>query len=80
MSTTVSLDEAQAKLKELIHQMSPGDELVITEDTQPIAKIVCERPGPTSQQRATPGLGKGMITFVSPDFNALLDESAFQDN
>ena len=34
---TVSLKEAQDNLPDLIHQLSPGEELVITENDQPIA-------------------------------------------
>jgi antitoxin (DNA-binding transcriptional repressor) of toxin-antitoxin stability system len=30
--TTVSIQEAQAELSELIHQLSPGEEVVITEN------------------------------------------------
>ena len=55
MSTTVTVDEAQAKLKELIHRLAPGDEVLITENQEPVAKLVSEqvqsqpsrRPGPT---------------------------------
>ena len=38
MSATITVEEAQAKLKELIHQLAPGEEVVITENQQPIAK------------------------------------------
>jgi antitoxin (DNA-binding transcriptional repressor) of toxin-antitoxin stability system len=43
MSATISVEEAQAKLKELIHQMTPGEEHVITENQQPVAKLVSEQ-------------------------------------
>src|SRR5271157_4648083 len=35
---TVSIQEAQAKLSDLIHQLSPGEEVVITENSEPVAK------------------------------------------
>ena len=38
--TTVSIEDAQANLKELIHQLSPGEELIITENQQTVAKLV----------------------------------------
>ena len=38
--TTVTLQEAQAKLPELVHNLTPDDELVITENDQPVAKLV----------------------------------------
>lgn len=74
MSATITVEEAQAKLKEIIHQMTPGEELVITENQQPVAKLVSEQPKPQPKQRPDPGLGKGMITFIAPDFDAPLDD------
>ena len=56
--TTVTIEEAQANLKELIHRMTPGDELIITENQQTIAKVVTQtssesklRPPPGAWQR-----------------------------
>ena len=48
--TTVSIEEAQAKLKELIHQMTPGEE-----------PADCREAGQsTSAETSTsPGIGKG---------------------
>lgn len=71
MSTTVTLEEAQAKLKDLIHQLAPGEEIVITENQQAVAKLTSERPKP--KQRPGPGLCKGMITIVSDDDEHLKD-------
>ncbi len=42
MSKTITIDEAQARLKDLIHQLNPGEEVVITENLQPVAKLVGE--------------------------------------
>ena len=36
---TITIQEAQAKLGELIQHLVPGDELVITENEKPIAKL-----------------------------------------
>ena len=44
MSATITVEEAQAKLKEIIHQLAPGEEVVITENQQPVAKLVSEQP------------------------------------
>ena len=75
MSLTISVEEAQTRLKEIIHQMSPGEELVITENQQPVAVLVSHqaKPQPTTQ-RPAPGFGKEMITFIAPDFDAPLEE------
>lgn len=59
MSLTVSLEEAQGRLKELISQRGPGDELIITENDRPIA-VLSAKPA-AERTRRVPGLGKGMI-------------------
>ena len=61
---TVTLQEAQAKLSDLIHQLSPGEEVVITENNHPVAKLVATR---TEKPRPLPGRGKGMLTIVVED-------------
>jgi prevent-host-death family protein len=72
MSTTITVEEAQAKLKELIHQLAPGEEVIITENQRPVAKLVSEQPEPP-KQRPGPGLCKGMISIVADDDEHLKD-------
>jgi antitoxin (DNA-binding transcriptional repressor) of toxin-antitoxin stability system len=74
MSKIVTVEQAQATLKELIHQLTLGEEVIITENQQPVAKLVSEQLRSPSKQRPGPGLGKGMITFIAPDFDAPLEE------
>lgn len=38
--TIFTIEDAQANLKELIHRLSPGEELIITENQQTVAKLV----------------------------------------
>lgn len=45
--TTLTIQEAQAQLEEIIHRLAPGDEVVITENNQPVARLV-----PTATQVA----------------------------
>lgn len=70
---TVTIQEAQAKLPDLIHKLMPGDELVITENNQPVARLVSELPKAKPGQRPPPGLGKGFITIVAEDEEHLKD-------
>jgi len=70
---TVTIQEAQAKLPDLIHNLSPGDEVVITENNQPVARLVSEKPKVKPGLRPPPGLGKGLITIVSDDDEHLKD-------
>ena len=74
MSTSVSVEEAQANVKELIHRLAPGEEVIITENQQPVAKLVSEQLPPAKPPRPGPGLCKGMITFIAPDFDAPLED------
>jgi prevent-host-death family protein len=73
MSATITIDEAQANLRELIHQLAPGQEVVITENQQPVAKLVSELTKPRPGLRPPPGLGKGYITIVSDNDEHLKD-------
>ena len=61
----VTIQEAQARLPDLIHKLTPGEEVVITENNQPVAKLVSEVSKPKNGLRPAPGLGKGFITIVS---------------
>jgi antitoxin (DNA-binding transcriptional repressor) of toxin-antitoxin stability system len=65
MTITISLEEAQAKLKDLVHQLSPGDEIVILENQLPVATLT----GKTSPARKprVPGNCKGMISLLVED-------------
>jgi prevent-host-death family protein len=74
MSATITVEEAQAKLKELIRHLAPGEEIVITENQRPVAKLVSEQPKPARPPRPGPGLCKGMITYMAPDFDAPLED------
>jgi prevent-host-death family protein len=71
--TTVTIQEAQAKLPDLIHRLLPGDEVVITENNQPVAKLVSETTKPAPGLRPPPGLGKGCMTIIADDEEHLQD-------
>lgn len=65
MSIIITLEEAQARLKDLIHQLEPGDEVIITENQHTVEKLVSEISYP--RKPLVPGLGKGMITLLVED-------------
>ncbi len=67
MSANIPIEEVQSRLKELIHQMAPGDEIIITEDQQPVAKLVNGRAISKTNLRPPPGLGKGFVTILAND-------------
>jgi antitoxin (DNA-binding transcriptional repressor) of toxin-antitoxin stability system len=62
---TVTIQEAQSKLPELIRELSPGTEVLITENDQPVAKLVAALPA--RKQRPSPGRAKGMLTILADD-------------
>lgn len=68
--STVTLQDAQAKLSELIHRLSPGDAIVITENNEPVAMLVTPQ-----SEKCTPiaGTGKGTLTILAEDDEHLED-------
>ncbi len=71
--TTVSLQEAQAKLRELVHALTPGDEVVIVENDQPVARIVRAAEQPQRPPRRLGSL-RGTVLYMAPDFDAPLED------
>lgn len=67
----VSVKEAKAKLSELIHQLKPGDEIIITEKNLPVARLVSAE---TTRTQRKLGSLKGTVTHMASDFDAPLDE------
>ena len=69
--TTLSLENAAMQLPEVVHRLGPGEQVLITEGEQVVARLVGE--GTATWQRPKPGLGKGMITVVAEDDDHLKD-------
>jgi antitoxin (DNA-binding transcriptional repressor) of toxin-antitoxin stability system len=69
----VTIQEAQAKLPDLIHKLMPGEEVVIAENNLPVAKLRSESPKQKPGLRPPPGLGKGCISIISDDDEHLKD-------
>lgn len=68
---TITLEEAQARLPELIERLQPGEALVITRNAQPVARLLGEEKA--KRQPRKPGSAKGMLTIVSDDDEHLKD-------
>jgi antitoxin (DNA-binding transcriptional repressor) of toxin-antitoxin stability system len=69
--STISIQEAQACLPDLIRRLSPGEEVLITDNSQPIAKLA--RTEPTKQWRCKAGSARGKI-HIAPEFDEPLEE------
>lgn len=71
--TTISIQDAQASLPDLIHKLNPGEEIVITENCQPVARIVLTDAVPQLKPRR-PGTLRGTVLHMASDFDAPLDD------
>jgi antitoxin (DNA-binding transcriptional repressor) of toxin-antitoxin stability system len=69
--TQVSLEEAQSRLSELIAGLRPGEELQITRNDQPVARLVAESPRRRAPRQ--PGSAVGRLVIVSDDEDHLED-------
>ena len=69
--TSLPLQQVQAQLPELIRQLAPDGEVVITENDQPVARIV--PPLPVHPPRKLGSL-RGTVSFLAMDFNAPLEQ------
>ena len=68
---TFTIQEAQAQLADLIHRLTPGEEVVITENNQPVAKLVSEPSKWQPALRPPPGAGLLPVQRVKPVGGAL---------
>ena len=69
--STVTIEEAQAKLSELIDTLAPGEEIMITRNQQPVAKLVGQQP--SARQPRRPGSAKGKLVILVEDDEHLKD-------
>jgi antitoxin (DNA-binding transcriptional repressor) of toxin-antitoxin stability system len=71
MLPTMSIEEVQATLPEIISQLGPGEEVLITQDNRPVAKLISQ--SRAARQPRRPGSAKGILTIVSEDEEHLED-------
>jgi prevent-host-death family protein len=69
MSATVTLQEAQARLPELLRRLAPGEEMTITERGQPLARL---KKAERTSWPCKAGSARGKIR-MTPDFDAPLE-------
>ena len=69
--TTLPIQEAASQFCELIHRLKPGDEVIITENDQPVAKLIGQ--APTSRQVRRRGSAKGKLVIHAEDEEHLED-------
>ncbi|HEY5866710.1 MAG TPA: type II toxin-antitoxin system prevent-host-death family antitoxin [Candidatus Tectomicrobia bacterium] len=69
--STMTIEEAQAKLSEVIDKLAPGEEVIITRNAQPVAKLVGQQ-RPIRKPRQ-PGSAKGKLVILAEDDEHLKD-------
>jgi len=72
MTQTVSVDEAQNRLQDLLAQALAGNEVIITEDGKPVARLVPVQNARPRKKRVA-GLNRGAI-WTSEDFDKPLSD------
>jgi antitoxin (DNA-binding transcriptional repressor) of toxin-antitoxin stability system len=73
MSSFISLEEAQARLPEVIARLIPGQQLFITNaEGHIVARLIGEAPPP--EEPIQPGSAKGKILYMADDFDAPLED------
>jgi antitoxin (DNA-binding transcriptional repressor) of toxin-antitoxin stability system len=71
--TVLTLEEAHAKLPEILERLHPGEGLTITSSGQPVATVI------KSERTTWPcqaGTAKGRTFWMAPDFDAPLEDFA----
>lgn len=69
--STVTIEEAQAKLSELIHRLRMDEEVVIIENSRPVARLTLIQPRQVWRKLGTL---QGTVLNMAPDFDAPLEE------
>lgn len=67
---TISVDQAQLALKELVEKASRGETIILTQGDKPVAEI-----RPVTASKPTPKFGscKGMLSVIADDEEHLVD-------
>ena len=71
MPTTMEVEDIEMTLPELLDHLTPGDEVILTRNHQPVAKLVSEPAKQRQPRRA--GNCIGMIQIVADDDEHLKD-------
>lgn len=69
--TRISLEDARDRLADLIAGLGPGEEVQITEDDRPVARLVGEPRHRTEPRK--PGSAVGLLVVVEDDDEHLED-------
>ncbi len=77
MTTTLAVEDLTETVAELVGRLAPGDEIVLTRGQTPVARLVGDAAPvapPAAVTRPGPGLLRGAILYMAPDFDAPLED------
>lgn len=78
MSSFITLEEAQARLPEVLAKLIPGQSLIITnKEGQVVGRLVGEAPPPTEPRQ--PGSAKGKFFIIEDDDSHLEDFKEYME-
>ncbi len=67
----VTLEEASTRLPELVREAEAGQEVILTRDNHPVARLVATIASPPETRR---GSMKGRLLYMAPDFDETPDD------
>ena len=69
---TMTIEEVQGQLEQLIAGMKPGEEVLITRNDKLVARLVAEGKMPPGPRQL--GTMKGSVLYMAADFDAPLED------
>ena len=69
--TQIPLEEASSQLRQLVQQAKEGEEIILTQNSEPVARLTPILP---IRPRRQAGTAKGLILHMADDFDAPLDD------
>jgi len=76
ITMTVTIEEAQSRLPDLIARLAAGEELLITSNARPIARLVAAH---AARKPRKAGSAKGMLTILADDDEHLKDFAEYME-
>ena len=71
--TQATIHQAKTHLSKLIRKALDGEEVIIANRDKPLVRLEAVRPKKTTRKL---GSGKGLITYIAPDFDEPLKDLA----
>lgn len=77
--THIAVEEVVPQLERIIEVMSAGEEVILTHDSRPIARLspLVGAGHPANGSRREPGSATGLITYMAEDFDNPIED--FED-